>query len=484
MRLLLFAVIQTFREIFIFVKHPPALLQYSFLAVMFTLLIGSTGCSRKEALPQPAPADSLGRINQWLLDSMRAFYYWSEEIPAAPDFKQATPLFFKSLLSTNDRFSWITNQQDVIPDGNSYTNYGFHYAWVQVAGYDGYIGVVTFVSRFSAAGEAGWTRGMYFTAVNGTRVTAQNMEQANTVLHTSGNVRVTMAAIVDNTVQPGNEVTLSHILFGENPFQLTSTFTAGGTATGYLFYNQFSEMHDDDMLAVFDKLRRAQVTELILDLRYNPGGSVPRSAMMAAMIATQLKENDVYAIYEGNKKLGRRERTLKEVLQTANSTAGNDYALLKKRLLPLQRIFILTTGGTASAAEMLINNLRPYITVVQIGATTTGKDEASFVVRDGCVPRQIPWEIHPIVYKLFNKNNQGAYHHGLVPAYPVNELAALPLYAIGSSKDPLIRKALEMIYGMDIPEGTPLRQLPEIPVRVVYASAAGQAKNAMVQVAR
>lgn len=465
-------------------KRPPAFLPHSFLAVIFTLLVCSTGCSRKEALPEPAPADSLGRINHWLLDSMRAFYYWSDDIPATPDDKLPPPLFFKSLLSNSDRFSWITNQQDIMPAGNSYTNYGFHYAWVQVAGYEGYVGVVTFVSRFSAAGEAGWTRGAYFTAVNGTQITAQNMEQVNTVLHTSVNIRITMAAIINETVQPGKEVTLSHIPFGENPFQLTSSFIAGGIATGYLFYNQFSENHDDDMLAVFDKLQRAKVTELILDLRYNPGGSVPRSAMMAAMIATPLTKNDIYAVYEGNKKLGRRERTLDEVLQTANSTAGKDYALLKKRLLPLQRVFILTTAGTASAAEMLINNLKPYIPVIQIGETTTGKDEASFVIRDGRIPRQIIWEMHPIVYKLFNKNNQGAYHNGLVPAYQVNELASLPLNAIGSNKDPLIRKALEMIYGPRIPEGASLRLLPETPARVVYSSATRQAKNAMIQVAR
>jgi len=466
------------------VKHPPVSLQLCFLAVIFTLLVGSTGCARKEALPEPVPTDSLGRINHWMLDSMRAFYYWSDGIPAKPDDKLSPQLFFESLLSSSDRFSWITNQQDIIPAGNSYTNYGFHYAWVQVAGYEGYVGVVTFVSRFSAAGEAGWTRGAYFIAVNGTRITAQNMEQVNTVMHTSGNIRITMAAIANETVQPGEEVTLSPIPFGENPFQLTSTFTGGGITTGYLFYNQFTENHDDDMLAVFDQLQRANVRELIVDLRYNPGGSVPRSAMMAAMIATSLTKNDIYAIYEGNKKLGRRERTLYEVLQTANSVAGKDYEQLKKRLLSLQRVFILTTAGTASAAEMLINNLKPYITVVQIGATTTGKDEASFVIRDGRTPRQINWEMHPIVYKLFNKNNQGAYHNGLTPLYPVNELATLPLNAIGSNNDPLIRKALEMIYGAVIPQGAQLRRLREIPARVVYSSAAGQAKNAIVQVAR
>lgn len=465
-------------------KHPYPFLQLSFLAVIFTLLVGSTGCARKEVLPEPTPADSLGSINHWLLDSMRAFYYWSEDIPAKPDDQLSPQLFFKSLLSNSDRFSWITNQQEVAPVGNSYTNYGFHYAWVQLAGYEDYVGVVTFVSRFSAAGEAGWTRGAYFIAVNGTRITAQNMEQVNTVLHTSGNVRITMATIINETVQPGKEVTLSHIPFGENPFQLTSTFTGGGITTGYLFYNQFTENHDDDMVSVFDKLQRAKVTELILDLRYNPGGSVSRSAMMAAMIATPLTKNDVYAVYEGNKKLGRRERTLYEVLQTANSEAGKDYELLKKRQLSLQRVFILTTAGTASAAEMLINNLQPYITVVQIGATTTGKDEASFVIRDGRIPRQITWEIHPIVYKLFNKNNQGEYHNGLAPMYPVNELASLPLNAIGSNNDPLIRKALEMIYGGAIPEGAHLRQMREISASVVYSSATRQAKNAIVQVAR
>lgn len=395
----------------------------------------------------PYPTDSIGRINRWISDSLTRYYYWSDEIPGKPDQTLPPDAFFKSLLSSSDRFSWVSNGLDIIPPSNSYFTYGFHYAFVQVAGYDGLIGVVTDINKGGAADGAGLRRGSYFLAVNGEKVTSQNMETANGWLKTPSYVRITPATYDGNAWKSAAEIELSAGYVFEDPVRFTRTFVAGGIKTGYLYYTSFDENYDDRLVPAMDKLKQAGITELILDIRYNAGGSVASSAKLAALISNKLAATETYAIYGGNRFEGKRGRSLQEVLNTSGNAAGRRYEDLKGHQLSLSRIFILTTGGTVSAAELIVNNLKPFLQVVQIGETTRGKNEAGFVIADYRNPPQVTWTMEPTVYKLFNKNNEGNYENGLVPQYIVPEMAQLPLGDLGTSGDPLVKKALEIIYG-------------------------------------
>lgn len=444
-----------------------------FIIVQLALCLCIISCNSKDALVEPYPADSLGRINRWVLDSMKRFYYWSDAIPAKTDYTLQTPQYFSSLLSSNDRFSWISNGRDVAPPSSSYFTYGFHYALVAPAGYDGYVGVVTWVNAGGAAERAGLRRGNYFTAVNGAKISSQNIVQVQELLKQPDYVDITRA---NATWQPVDTLMITPGYMNENPVRLTRTFRAGSHITGYLCYNAFNDAYDPQLLDAFRKLKEAGVQELVLDLRYNGGGSVASGAKLAAMIAGKLTGSEVYAIYLGNAQEGRKTNTLQAVLQTSVNAAGRTYAELQQRTLTLQRVFILTTRATASAAEMVLNNLKPFLTVVQIGEATTGKDEASFTITDRRVPKQVEWTLQPIVYKLFNKNNEGGYATGIVPQYEVEETASLPLGDIGTTSDPLLRQALMIIYGPSF-AGEPTN-LRSIPVRTVFSSAAEQSAHA------
>lgn len=445
---------------------------------LITVIVLAGSC-KKDGDGEYYPTDSIGKINKWMLDSMRQFYYWSDAIPKKPDYSLAQEAFYKSLLFKDDRFSAIVNTQDPALPNSSFYRFGFHFAFVQAAGYAHYIGVITFVMPFSPAARLGLQRGAYFIQVDGQPVTAQNV--AATVEHmesTALSLQLTLATQENNTWIPGNSVAIQTGAPGENPIYYTRSFTAAGKKTGYLFYNYFNETFDADLMTAIDKMKRAGVSELILDLRYNFGGSVASSAKLAAMITDKLGRNSVYAIYEGNRLLGRRSRTLQDVLRTSGSNAGKNYDELLAVNLHLGRVFVLTTKATASAAEMIVNNLRPYMEVIQIGETTTGKDEASFLITDLRNPKQVYWELNPIVYKLFNSNNQGSYSQGLAPAHQVSELAALPLSPVGQTTDPLVHQALELIYGSNIP-GAPVNlreRKPATPCTPIFSSAASLAQ--------
>jgi carboxyl-terminal processing protease len=441
--------------------------------LFFSIVISTIGC-RKEAAGEPVPGDSVGRINRWVLDSLRRYYYWSADIPANYDYRLPTDQFFTALLSPADRFSWISDGAAIPPPSNSYFVYGFHYAWVAQPGRDELIGVVTLVNKGGAADAAGWERGTCFTAVNGKPVTLSNMAEINRQLQKGPVINLTPARWQGSDWELLPLLTLQARFAGENPVQWTRTFTAGGLSTGYLFYQSFDERYDAELLLAIAKLKQAGVRELILDLRYNAGGSVASSAKLAAMLTSRLTPQETWAIYEGNQWEGKKPRSLQAVLNTSTSGAGKTYAELQTRCLSLERIFVLTTNGTVSAAELLINNLRPFIPVIQIGRATAGKDEASFLIRDERNPRQVTWTMQPTIYKLFNKAGQGGYAAGLRPTHDLEEMATLPLAGIGEPEDPLVQKALQLIYGGSVPpEYTTLRiPLRPLAVKPLYHSAA------------
>ncbi|RPD38181.1 S41 family peptidase [Chitinophaga barathri] len=419
------------------------------------------------------PTDSIGRVNKWVLDSMKRYYYWSDHLPNHPDYTLSPPDFFSSLLVPQDRFSWISDARTILPPGNAYFSYGLHYAFISLPGYtDGLVGVATFVNQGSAAAKAGLVRGSCFIKVDGNAVTAQNLEAVNTRMngHGATPLRITPAVWDNGVLTPGAEKSLAADFGMEEGVLYTRSFTENRKITGYLYYGSFNEAYDSRLITAFQKLRNAGVNELILDLRYNAGGSVASSAKLAAMIASGLKATDNYAIYAGNAKLGKAPRTLQAVLNTSGNAVGRNYSQLQTVQLNLQRVFILTTKGTVSAAELIINNLKPYLQVIQIGETTMGKDEAAFLMQ------QAPWQIQPTVYKLFNASNQGDYSNGLVPQHRITELATLPLAELGTTNEPLTAAALGLIYE-HMPPAPPV-QLRRVPVKLIYDAATEQARHA------
>jgi carboxyl-terminal processing protease len=451
-------------------KHLSRIAVSAFFSIAFIC------CNKKDVITDPLPTDSLGIINRWVLDSMRRYYYWGDKMPSRPDYTLPTDQFFTSLLSDQDRYSWIANGRDVIAPSNTYFTYGFQYALVKATGYQGYIGVVSLVNTSGGADAAGLQRGSYFTQVNGVDITDANMAVIVKQLKTGSQVTLTPAVFANNTWTALPAITIKKRYSAENSVRLVRTFSAGGIVTGYLFYNSFDEYYDASLLQAFGKLKQANINELIIDLRYNAGGSVPSCAKLCAMITKNITADGTFVIYKGNSHEGTKPRTTQAVLNTSGNITGRQFNDLLSYQLPLQRVFILTTGATLSASELLVNNLKPFVEVIQVGETTAGKDEASLLVTDQRTPPKVEWKMQPIMYKLFNRNNQGGYDKGIVPQQAVSDMAQIPLYPFGSVQDPLVNSALQKIYNNNLPDT--FRNLRSstaaLPVIPVYRSAERQ----------
>lgn len=410
-------------------------------------LLPGPGCTKKDAGWQPT--DSLGKINKWVYDSMALYYYWSADMPAHPDYSLPTEQFFKQLLSPKDRFSWISNRTTIGAAKTTAETYGFYYSFTKHP-FDPkrLIGVITHVTWNTNAYVRGLQRGMIFTTVNDKVITTDNKNVTKEALQAAAATLQLAAfnsdrsALVDSA-----RIGLQSGIIPQKSVYATHVLEYNSKKTGYLAYYLCAEKDDGVMLQSIQKLQQQGITELILDLRYNPGGSVASATKLAAVLTGNFNATGKFITYRGNRHGGTVVQTFQQAISFSGNATGKNMNDLQAWNLHLSRVYILTTAETASAAELLTHNLAPYTSIIRIGETTLGKDEASFPIEDLRNPRQVAWMIMPIVYKIADANGKGDYATGLVPDHAVVETSKLPLSPIGKPGDLPVDKALMLIYG-------------------------------------
>jgi C-terminal processing protease CtpA/Prc len=277
---------------------------------------------------------------------------------------------------------------------------------------------------------------------------------------------------VNNTVTPnGEEVTLTKEEgLVENPVYIAKSFEVNGQKIGYLMYNGFTNEFDEDLNDAFGQLKSEGVTDLILDLRYNPGGSVNSSRLLSSMIYGTNTE-DLYIRQRWNDKIQAAfdDSDLEDYFAETLSNGSPINTLM------LDRVFILTSRSTASASELVINGLDPYVEVITIGTATTGKNEFSLTMvddpdREGAPFIYTPsredkinpgnsWAIQPLVGRNENADGFSDYTNGIAPDIQLEEdLDNLGI--LGDINEPLLARAIQEITGtttkMDFTVGMPV----------------------------
>jgi C-terminal processing protease CtpA/Prc len=247
----------------------------------------------------------------------------------------------------------------------------------------------------------------------------------------------------------GKTVSLTKTVVAENPILINKVIVNGTHKIGYLMYNGFYAAYDIKLNEAFASLKAEGITDFVLDLRYNGGGSVQTATRLASMITGQYT-GQVFAKQQWNPKIN-------SYFESNNPDALKNYFIDKIDVtainsLNLSKIYILTTKGTASASELVINGLKPYMTVVQIGDITTGKNVGSVTLYDSPTfgkENRNPdhrYAMQPIVLKIVNADNFGDYFNGLIPNFQLKEDFS-NLDILGESTEPLLRTAIGKITG-------------------------------------
>lgn len=403
--------------------------------LLFVFLI--QGACKKDDRNPNYPAGSNEYINDWVMDSMKVYYYWNSTLPSNPNLNQQPLQFFSSIKHSGDRFSRLTNpaiRESYYP--SLVRNFGFDLAVFQESS-----GIVkTFVVLVVPGTKAqaiGLQRGDMLKAINGTSPSGNNIE---------GLIESAIAqrSISLDVVNKGN-ITLGAELVSENSVYLHKTFDSNGKTVAYLFYNSFEGRSKYDLQEAFADFKSKNATELIIDVRYNPGGDIGVCAALSAAIAN-VNPTDVFVEYRGNANAGIHRETFEKTISLISPGYSFTFDELSAMRLPLNRVFILTGPHTGSAAEFLIKGLRPWISVIQIGGTTLGKDMASFTIKDNNPEKYGNWSIEPMIFKLYNCRGEGDYNLGLTPDLATDEFSET-IVPFGSSNDPLISSALARING-------------------------------------
>ena len=442
------------------------------------MLISFGSCEK--TVPSPTddpeePEESLDpenqKVNEWVTENMRIYYYWNDNIPADNqlDFGLEPPKFFEEILNDDDRFSWI-QKADELNEGMQgvTTSTGMNISLFTYDGGKKVCGAIRYVIPGSPADKAKLKRGDMFTRVDGDEMTIENYNAKLAPYSAGEPFSITLATLKGNILTTTNEtVSLTSTKVDEPSVHHHSIIeTNSGKKIGYVFYNRFLNNKVDELFDTFAAFKSAGVSDLILDLRYNLGGGIAVSGALSALIMDNYNKENIFVKYNYNDRLN---REFDQAGQSRDERFYDLYPALAKDLpssptdddlkaaaniieskvkaanLNLQRVFILATDNSASASELVIHNLAPYMDVIHIGATTVGKNEGSITIEDERKPRQIDWAIQPIIVKLADKDGDGDYVNGLVPDEKVDEFDYLPLSPLGSKDDPLILTALTII---------------------------------------
>jgi C-terminal processing protease CtpA/Prc len=421
------------------------------------LIIGIISCNKTvTTLPEtvvkpvvdntPVTKITNADINTWIHENMSAYYLWPDKMPAlASTNTSSNPMdYFYSILydyKTTDRFSWIdSSSANLINQLNGInTVLGIRVSPFYTNDTKANVALVlAYVLKGSPAEKSGLKRGDIILSINDQALTSSNYNSAlqNQTLKLG-------LGDYNNKVfsSSGKSVTVTKVELQTNPILKDTVINWAGKKVGYFAYLQFLSSFDDSLRAVFGRFKQQGVNELVIDLRYNGGGYVSSSDLL-----TNLMVKDIASRVDKvmNKRQYNDAYTKEVIKQYGASALVTNFKMESNNIGSLNRVFFLTSTGTASASELIINNLKPFMNVVLIGEHTYGKNVGSFTITDNT--KRWNYGLQPITFKILNALDQSDYGsvNGFLPDYALAD-DLLPYRLLGDPNETYLNKALTII---------------------------------------
>lgn len=415
---------------------------------------------------------SANEINDFVWKGMNTFYLYKENIPNLANNRfssdteysaylnnYSTPEdLFESLIyerETEDKYSWIVDDYIELEQyfsGISTSNGMDFQLFIEPNSTTKVIGIVRLVLANSDAEGKGLKRGDVFNAIDGTPINTNNYssllsQSSYTLSLATYNDNGTPETTDDIVTSSNQSISLTKLQYSENPIYKTKIINVNGQNIGYLMYNGFTANYDAQLNTVFGDFKANNVQHLVLDLRYNPGGSVNSAILLSSMITGQFND-EIFSTEKWNNEFQNYFETENPESLINRFTNNNKGTALNS--LNLSKVYILATKSSASASELVINSLDPYIDVIHIGENTTGKYQASTTLydsgnfgREGANPNHT-YAMQPLIFKSLNKVGNTDYFNGLPPDIQLSE-SYLNLGVIGDENETLLAAALAAI---------------------------------------
>ncbi|WP_229256265.1 S41 family peptidase [Duganella lactea] len=394
-----------------------------------------------------AYSDKQGSLNdelRWVRSFIDETYLWYKEVPAGINMASySNPLDYFAVLKTPAttasgrpkdafHFTYPTQQWQMNQAG---VTLGYGVTWYNRDTASSRLWGVALVEPGSPAAAAGVQRGDLLDSVDG--VSINDMSGAGTAKLNAGLFPDVAGARHQLGLQrAGALLTVSLIASNVNeaPVQNTKVFNTPTGAVGYLQFNDHNDVAESALLQAFTTLKNANVNDLVLDMRYNGGGYLVVANQLAYMIAGPVATSG--KVFDREVANDKRPVTAPSMFQS--SSIGLSPALLSAGVslpsLNLKRVTILTTPGTCSASEALINGLRGIdVEVNLVGGGTCGKPYG-FYPEDNCGNTYFAIQL-----QVVNNKGDGDYADGFSPTCAVEDDFG---HALGDPAERLLSAAL------------------------------------------
>lgn len=360
----------------------------------FLIVLSTVSCNKNPQDEKWKSLDDTYRqryfVNQFAFNMMNVYYLWKDEIQnklnawkgSEEPVSKVKSLRYKDAQGRDvDKWTVLTDnikgmQEQV--DGNT-KSMGIDFSLYAAGENNERVAVVVnFTYEGSPAALAGIKRGDVIVAIDGQTLTPDNYKDIinETILGSKS------AKLAFND---GREISLEPVQMYLNPVGCHKIIEKEDRKIGYLFFSSFTRDAAADLVNVFSEFNYAGITELVLDLRYNGGGYMLTSEVLASMIAPE-KVVNAKCIFQRDifnsilTETWGEECTQFNTDFTIEGTLGN-YDISTSGANPnIDKLTVIMTKSSASASESTVCGLMPYMDVTIVGQNSYGKYCGGYIV--------------------------------------------------------------------------------------------------------
>lgn len=363
------------------------------LVLPVVLLTLACGGDTVTTVPEALEDCSVAGRNGFVRDTLQDIYLWYREIPDPDPASFPSPEAYLEAVryrTFDSHFSYVANREASQAFFSDSQFVGFGFRWTLAAADD--LRVID-VYAGSPAAEAGLERGARMLEINGQRV--GDLVAAGQLGAVFGPADVGVTAQVRFLDRSGAERASSMIkrVVTIPTVAVVRTIPFGDRRVGYVLFENFVTPSTPALDDAFERLRAEGANELVLDMRYNGGGLVSVARHLAGLIGGDRTRGKVFVRFAHNDKNTRRD--------------SQHELTAPPQALNLSRLVAITTDASASASELIVNGLRPFMEVTVVGERTFGKPVGQYGF-DFC-----DQTLFPVAFKTVNARNEGEYFGGL-----------------------------------------------------------------------